>query len=78
MNLALAGTACGQLLSILEFAFRYPKSKEGKERGKQLEELECKFESDNKSPAEEDTVSKSQDVFDAVAQFADVDEPKPK
>ena len=78
MNLALAGTACSQLLSIFKFAFGYPESKEARERGKQLEELEHKFESDNESPTEEDTVSKSQDTLDAAAQFADADEPKPK
>ena len=78
MNLALAGTACSQLLSIFKFAFGYPKSKESRERGKQLEELEHKFEPDNESPAEEDMVSKSQDTLDAAAQFADADKPKPK
>ena len=78
MNLALVGTACGQILTLLEFAFGYLESKESEERGKQLEELERQFESDNDFPAEEDTVSKSQGVMDAVAQFADTDEPKPK
>ena len=43
-------------------------SKESKERGKQLEELECKFKSDNESPVEEGMVSKSQDVLDVAAQ----------
>ena len=39
MNVALAGTACGQLLSIMEFAFGYPESQESKDQAQQLEEL---------------------------------------
>ena len=61
MNVALAGTACGQLLSVMEFAFGYPESQESKDRAQQLEELERKFESDNDSPADEDAVTKEQD-----------------
>ena len=78
MNLALAGTACGQLLSIFEFAFGYPESQESKDWSKQLEELKHKFESDNDSPSDEDIMSKEQDVKDATAQFTDTAEPKPK
>ena len=78
MNLAFAGTACGQILTLFESAFRYPENKESKERGKQLEELERQFYSENESPAKEDAVSKSQDVIDAAAQFADTKEPKHK
>ena len=78
MNLALAEMACRQLLSIFEFAFGYPESQESKDQGKQLEELECKFESDNDSLSDEDIVSKEQDVKDAAAQFADAMEPKAK
>ena len=78
MNLALARTACRQILTLFKFAFGYPESKESKERGKQLEELERQFDSDNESLAEEDTVSISQNVINAAAQFADAEEPKPK
>ena len=46
MNVALAGTACGQLLTLFEFAFGYPESQESKEREKQLEELERHFETE--------------------------------
>ena len=78
MNIALAGTACGQLLSVMEFAFGYPESQESKDRAQQLEELERKFESDNDSPADEDAITKEQDVQDAAAQFPDTTEPKAK
>ena len=79
MNIALAGTACCQILTLFEFAFGYLESKESKGRGKQLEELEHHFDTDNESPGEEDTVSKRQDEKDAAAQFADADvEPNPK
>ena len=78
MNVALAGTACGQLLSVVEFAFGYPESQESKDRAQQLEELEQKFESDDYSPTGEDTVTKEQDIQDAAAHFADTSEPKAK
>ena len=78
MNGALVGTACGQLLSIFKFAFGYPESQESKDRGKQLEELECMFESDDNSPGDEDTVSKSQDILDAASHFSAAGEPKAK
>ena len=76
MNVALVGTACGQLLSVMEFAFGYPESQESKDRAQQLEELERKFESDDDSPTGEDTVTKEQDVQDTAAHFAS--EPKAK
>ena len=62
----------------MEFAFGYPESQESKDRAQQPEELEWKFESDNDSPADEDAVTKEQDVQDAAAQFADTTEPKAK
>ena len=71
MNVALAGTACGQILSLFEYAFRYPKSQESKEQGKELEELKCHFNTNNESVEEGDTISKEQDVADASKQFAD-------
>ena len=50
---------------------------ESKEWGKQLEELEQNFDSEDESPREEDTVSKQQDEKDATEQFADAEvEPK--
>ena len=70
MNLALVGTACGQLLSIFKFAFGYPESQDSKDRGKQLEELEHKFKSDNNSLGNNDTVSRSQDILDAASHFS--------
>ena len=70
MNVALAGTACGQLLSVLEFAFGYPESQESKTRAQQLEELERKFESDDDSPSGEDTTTKEQDIQEAATHFA--------
>ena len=78
MNVALAGTACGQLLSIMEFAFSYPESQESKDQAQQLEELEQKFESDDDSPTDEDAVTKEQDIQDAAAHFTDTTEPKAK
>ena len=78
MNVALAGTACGQLLSVMEFAFGYPESQESKDRAQQLEELEQKFESDDDSPTDEDAITKEQDIQDAAAHFADTTEPKAK
>ena len=78
MNVALAGTACGQLLSVMEFAFGYPESQESKDRAQQLEELERKFESDYDSPTDEDAVTKEQDIQDAAAHFTNTTEPKAK
>ena len=78
MNVALAGTACGQLLSVMEFAFSYPESQESKDQAQQLEELEQKFDSDDDSPTGEDTVTKEQDIQDAAAHFTDTAEPKAK
>ena len=54
MNIALVDTVCGQIFTLFEFAFGYPESKESKECDKQLEELECHFNTDNESPGEED------------------------
>ena len=71
MNVALAGTACGQILSLFEYTFGYPESQESKERGKELEELERHFETDKESIQEEFTVSKAEDAAEAAAQFAD-------
>ena len=79
MNIVLAGTACGQILTLFEFAFGYPESKELKEHEKQLEELECHFDTDNESPGEDNAVSEKQDEKDVADQFADAEvEPKPK
>ena len=71
MNIALAGTTCGQILTLFEFTFNYPGSQESKERGKQLEELKCHFDADEESPANEGTMSKADDKKDAAAQFED-------
>ena len=70
--MVLGGTTCGQIFTLFEFAFGYPESKESKECGKQLEELEHHFNTDNESPGEEDTISKNQDKKDAAEQFADL------
>ena len=79
MNVALAGTTCGQLLTLFKFTFRYPKSQESKERAKQLEELERHFETEEESLDEGDTVSKAQDQQEAAEQFAaTLSELKPK
>ena len=59
------------ILTLFEFAFGYLESKELKECGKQLEELECHFKTNNELPGKEDTVSKKQDETDAADQFAD-------
>ena len=40
MNIAFAGTACSQILSLFKFTFGCLESKESKGRGKQLEEME--------------------------------------
>ena len=70
MTLALAGTACGQLLSLLEFAFGYPESRDSKERGKQLEELERHFLTDEESVDDEDMITKAQDVENTTTEFS--------
>ena len=77
MNIALADTACGQILTLFEFAFGYPESEESKERGKQLEELECHFVAEEEPPADKDTISKAEDEKEAAIQF-DVGAPKTK
>ena len=75
MNKALVGTACGQLLTLFEFAFGYPQSKEFKDRAKQLKE----FETDNELPDEGDSISKAHDQQEAEEQFSTASlEPKPK
>ena len=79
MNVAIAGTTCGQLLSLFEFTFGYPKSKGSKDRAKQLQELERHFETNNESPDEGDTISKARDQQEAEEQFSTASpEPKPK
>ena len=79
MNIALVGTTCGQLLTLFEFTFSYPKSQESKERTKQLEELERHFKTNNELPDEGDTVSKARDQNEAEEQFSTASlEPKPK
>ena len=77
MNVALAGTVCGQILSLFEYSFSYPKSQELKEWGKELEELERHFETDKESLGKEFTVSKAEDAAEAAAQFTDAS-PKAK
>ena len=77
MNIALAGTACGQILTLFEFMFGYPESEELKERGKQLEELECHFKAEEEPPADEDTISKAEGEKEAATQF-NVAAPKTK
>ena len=67
MNVALAGTACGQILSLFEYAFGYPESKESHEWRKELEELERHFEMDEESLGEEFTISKAEDVAKTAA-----------
>ena len=54
-NIALAGTACGNLLQMIENAYGYPKSKESKEQGLYFETLEREF-SENAPDAEPATV----------------------
>ena len=71
MNIMLAGTACGQILTLFKFAFGYPESQESKERGKQLEELEHHFDAEKEPSVDEDTVSKADDEKEVAAQFED-------
>ena len=71
MNIALASTACGQILTLFKFVFGYPESEESKERNKQLEELECHFVVEEEPPADEDTISKAGDEKEAATQFDD-------
>ena len=56
---------------MFEYAFSYPESQELKEKGKELEELERHFETDEESLGEEFIVSKAEDAAEAAAQFAD-------
>ena len=76
MNIAFAGTACGQILTLFEFAFRYLESEESKTRGQQLEELERHF-IDDEPPTEEHTIFKTEDEKEAATQF-DPDVPHAK
>ena len=71
MNITLAGTACGQILTVFESVFGYPESQESKEKGKQLEELEHHFDAEDKPLADEDTMSKADDEKEAATQFDD-------
>ena len=78
MNIALVGTASSQILSLFEFTFSYPKSQESKDQAAQLEELERKFNTDDESPDEADTISKKKDEADTKAEFGESSGPKPK
>ena len=69
MNIALAGTACGQIPTLFEFVFSYPESEESKERGRQLEELGRHFVAEEEPPANEDTISKAENEKEAATQF---------
>ena len=71
MNIALAGTTCGQILTLFEFVFGYPESQESKERGKQLEELEHHFNAEEELLADGDTMSKADDEKEVATQFGD-------
>ena len=42
-NIALASTACGNLLSLIEDAYSYPESKQSIEYGQYLEMVEREF-----------------------------------
>ena len=42
-NVALAGTACGNLLTVIKNAYSYPKSKQSIECGQYLETVEHEF-----------------------------------
>ena len=50
-----------QILTLFKYAFGYPESQESKERGRELEELECHFKIDEESPDDKDTISKAKD-----------------
>ena len=43
LNVALAGTACSNLLSLIENAYGYPESRQNIERGQYLETVEWEF-----------------------------------
>ena len=49
--MALAGTACGNLLSLIENAYGYPESRQSIERGQYLETVEQEF-AENEPDAE--------------------------
>ena len=42
-NVALAGMACGNLLSLIENAYGYPESRQSIEHGQYLETVEWEF-----------------------------------
>ena len=50
-NVALAGMACGNLLTLIENAYGYPESRQSIECGQYLETVECKF-AENEPDAE--------------------------
>ena len=62
-NIALAGTACGNLLNLIENAYGYPESKASIERGSYLETVEWDF-TENVSDVEpaSGTMTKEADV----------------
>ena len=62
-NIALASTACGNLLNLIETAYGYPESKASIERGSYLETVEWDF-AENISDVElaSGTVTKEADV----------------
>ena len=50
-NVALAGTACGNLLTLIENAYGYPESRQSNEHGQYLETVEQEF-AENEPDAE--------------------------
>ena len=65
-NIALAGTTCGNLLSLIEDAYGYLESKESILRGKYLEMVECEF-AENDPHAEPAAGLVSKEATDAEA-----------
>ena len=65
-NIALAGTACGNLLSLIEDAYGYPESKESILRGEYLETVEREFP-ENAPDAEPAAGLVSKEATDAEA-----------
>ena len=50
-NVALAGTACGNLLTLIKNTYGYPESKQSIEQGQYLKTVECEF-AENEPDAE--------------------------
>ena len=67
-NVALVGTACGNLLTLIENAYGYPESRQSIEHGQYLETVEWEF-AENEPDAEPAKGLTSKEAATAEATF---------